>query len=485
MTVPTCKQLINGKWQESTSGNILPVTNPSTGETIAQVPLCDQSEVDKAVQAALAAFPAWAKTPPQARTQILFRYKHLLDAHFDELYRLVTREHGKTLAEAKGSVRRGIEVVDLACGIPMLIKGETLSETGGSVDYMSERFPLGVCAGITPFNFPAMIPLWMFPIALACGNTFILKPSEQTPLTAIRLVELLVEAGIPDGVMNLIHGARDAVNALLTHPHIRAISFVGSTPVARYIYQTGAANGKRVQSAGGAKNHFIVMPDAPVDAVIEAINASAFGCAGERCMAGSTLLTVPGATERILEPLREAAAAMKVGPTDSDESVDMGPVISKPHLEKIHGYLAQSEKEGAKLILDGRHVNVESAPNGYYIAPTLVDGVNPQSGIIKEEVFGPVLGILRMNSLDEAIEQMNQSPFGNAGVIFTDSGKAARQFRREVRCGMIGINVGVPAPMASFSFTGWNDSFFGDLHIQGTEGIAFYTQQKVTITRWF
>lgn len=479
-----CKLLIGRDWCGGSSDQWLDVVNPSAGETIAKVPLCGASEVDQAVRAAAEAFPSWAETPVVTRTQVMFRFKELLETHFDEIARLITREHGKTLDESRGSLRRGIEVVELACGLPMLIKGETLPNMGGGVDYHSYRESVGVCAGITPFNFPAMIPMWMFPIAITCGNTFVLKPSQQTPLTAIRLMELLVAAGLPPGVINLVHGAEESVDALLVHPDVRAISFVGSTPVAKHVYETATAHGKRVQAAGGAKNHFVVMADAPVESLVESALSSAFGCAGERCMAVSTILAAGNAANRFMEPLHRAAAALKVGPTDRDGRIDVGPVISRTHLERVLDFIDAGEQEGAVLVQDGRGIKVAEAPDGYYVGPTIFDHVPPDTRIAREEIFGPVLSIMRTEDLDAAIERINQSPYGNAACIFTQNGKAAREFQQRVRCGMVGVNVGVPAPAAFFPFSGWNQSFFGDLHVQGTEGIAFYTQQKVVMTRW-
>jgi len=479
------KLFIGGQWIEP-AGKVATqsVMNPSRGEPLAEVPLCGADEVERAVQAAHEAFPAWRDTPATQRAQVFFKYKELLERNFDEIARLLSREHGKTREEAGGSLRRGIEVVDLACGVPELLKGETLANTGGGVDYTTHRCPLGVCVGITPFNFPAMIPLWMFPLAIACGNTFVLKPSERTPQTAMRLVELLHESGLPAGVMNLVHGAREAVKALLDHPDIQAVSFVGSTPVAEAVYIQATAQGKRVQAAGGAKNHMVILPDAPPEESIRALIASAFGCAGERCMAGSVLHTTEDAAKKFLSPLREAAGALKIGATDQDGKVDLGPLISREHLERVVGRIAEAEKEGAVVLHDGRQVKVREAPNGYYLGPTILDQVQPKSSAAQEEIFGPVLSIIRTANLDQAIEEINRSPYGNAAVLFTSSGKAAREFERRVNVGMIGINVGVPAPMASFSFSGWNRSFFGDLHVQGTEGIAFYTRQKTCLTRW-
>jgi len=480
-----CKQFIGGKWLGSSSEETAPVINPSTGEVLTHVAWSNSTDVNHAVKAAAEAFPSWAETPIIKRSQVMFRYKQLLEEHFEELGRLVTIEHGKTLDEAKGSVRRGIEVVDFACGLPALFKGETLHNIGGGVDYETYRYPLGVCAGITPFNFPAMIPLWMFPIAITCGNTFILKPSPQTPLTSARLVELLDEAGLPLGVINLVHGGKETVDTILTHPDIKAISFVGSTSVAKYVYETGTRQGKRVQSAGGAKNCAIIMPDAEVEPTAKAIIASSFGSSGERCMAVSTIITVSDASEKILEAIHTLASSLKVGPTHKDTTVQMGPVISSEHLNRIKNYIEIGIKEGAELYLDGRTLKVTDEPNGYYIGPTIFRNVHPEMRIAKEEIFGPVLSVIEADNLDEAIEIMNKSKYGNAAVIFTKDGAAARELRHRAGAGMIGINVGVPAPMGLFPFSGWKDSFFGDLHVQSMEGVDFYTQKKVVMKRWF
>jgi malonate-semialdehyde dehydrogenase (acetylating)/methylmalonate-semialdehyde dehydrogenase len=475
--------LIGGRWETSGSARRGPVYNPSSGSVIATVPFCTASEVDRAVQSAARALPAWAETPVVERARLMFRFREQLGAHADELARLVTREHGKTLAEARASVQRGIEVVEFACGVPSLFMGQVLANIARQVDCETVRHPIGVCVGITPFNFPAMVPLWMFPIAITCGNTFVLKPSEKVPLSAVRLGELLIESGLPEGVFNIVHGDREAVDALLTHPLVRAVSFVGSTAVARHVYETGTRNGKRVQAAGGAKNHLIVMPDADLDQAIGALQLSAFGCAGERCMAGSVALPVGKVGDPLVERLYQAASQLKVGPTDDGASVDMGPVITREHLERIAGYLDIGRREGADVVLDGR----AGAPDGggFLIGPSVLDRVQPAMRVAREEIFGPVLSVIRVDDLESALAIGRDCPYGNGASIFTRSGYAARQFKQHFNAGMIGINVGVPAPMAWFPFTGWNSSFFGDLHIQGTESIQFYTQQKMTMTRWF
>ncbi|MGZ5023087.1 MAG: CoA-acylating methylmalonate-semialdehyde dehydrogenase, partial [Chthoniobacterales bacterium] len=409
----------------------------------------------------------------------------LIEENFDRICQSVSREHGKTLAEARGSVYRGIENIEYACAAPTLLMGDTLENLARGVDCETMLQPLGVCVGITPFNFPAMVPMWMFPLALVCGNTFVLKPSEKVPLTVNLIIELLEKAGLPKGVLNVVHGGRECVDALLRHPKVKAISFVGSSPVAKYIFETGTQHGKRVQANGGAKNYIIVMPDADVSKTVEALSTAAFGCAGERCMAGSTAITVGKAADTVLPSLVEAARAIKVGPTDTKTQPDMGPVITAQHRDRVMSLVASGEKEGAKIIADGRGVKVSDAPNGFFVGATIVDQVQKEMEIAREEVFGPVLNVMRMEDLDRAIEIANKSNYGNGTAIFTNSGKAAREFKNRVKAGMVGINVGVPATMAMFPFTGWDESFYGDLHIQGKEGVQFYTQQKVVTTRWF
>ena len=479
-----CPLFIGGEWVASSASETEPVYNPSEGVQISATPLCGKDEVDKAVQAAADAFPAWADTPVVDRARILFRYKHLLEEKFEELSQTLTREHGKTLEESRGSVRRGIEVVEFACGAPSLMMGESLENIAAGIDCDTIRTPLGVCAAITPFNFPVMVPLWTLPVAIACGNTFVLKPSERVPLSAIRLVELLEEAGLPPGVCNLVHGGREAVDTLLNHQQVRAISFVGSTPVAKYIYETATRNGKRVQSSGGAKNFMVILPDADLDSTITAIMGSAYGCAGERCMAGSALVCAEGAGDRFMPPLSDAARQIRVGPTDRDADAQMGPLVTAQHRDRVIEHIDRGVSEGADLVVDGRGVKVEDTPNGFYVGPTIFDQVTSQMSIVRDEIFGPVLSVMRTDDLNAAIEACNNSGYGNAAVLFTSNGSAAREFRHSVSAGMVGINIGVPAPMAFFPFTGWNNSFYGDLHVQGRESIAFFTQQKVTISRW-
>src|SRR4051812_15398309 len=485
-TLIPCPAFIAGEWREITGVEKSPVYNPSRGEVIAEVPLCTKEHVDEAVESAAAAFPAWRDTPPIERARLFFRYPPLLEENFDQICRSVSREHGKTLAEARGSAYRGIENIEYACSIPTLLMGDTLENLARNVDCETVLQPLGVCVGITPFNFPAMVPMWMFPLALACGNTFILKPSEKVPLTALLIIELLEKAGLPKGVLNVVPGGRESVDALLTHPKVKAISFVGSSPVAKHIYETGTQHGKRVQANGGAKNYVVIMPDADVDRTVEALSAAAFGCAGERCMAGSTAIAVGKAADSVLPSLVAAARAIKVGPTDVAKSQpDMGPVITGAHRDRVLSLVASGEKEGAKVIADGRGVKIADAPKGFYLGATVIDGVQNNMTLAKEEVFGPVLNVMRMDDLDAAIEQANKSAFGNGAAIFTANGRAAREFTMRVKAGMVGVNVGVPATMAMFPFTGWDDSFYGDLHIQGKESIQFYTQQKVVSSRWF
>jgi malonate-semialdehyde dehydrogenase (acetylating) / methylmalonate-semialdehyde dehydrogenase len=433
--------------------------------------------VDEAVQAAAAAFPDWWETPPVERARVLFRFKALLEENFEELIRLNTREHGKTLAESRGDVKRGMEMVEFACGIPSLLMGESMENIARGIDCDTIRQPLGVCAGITPFNFPAMVPLWMYPVALACGNTFVLKPSEKVPLTAIRIVQLLEEAGLPKGVINIVHGGRECVDALLTHPKVRAISFVGSTPVARHVFEVGTRHGKRVQSNGGAKNYIFIMPDADVENSTRGVIEAAYGCAGERCMAGSTAVIIGDASKKVLPSIIEAARAIEVGPTDREVQPHMGPVITRQHRERVEQLIELGAKEGAKIRRWPRRPRGRRA-NGFFIGATVLDGVQGGMSVAREEIFGPVLNVMRFEELDAAIELANRSPYGNGASIFTRSGKAAREFKHRIKAGMVGINIGVPASMAWFPFNGWDESFFGDLHMQGKEGVQFSPSKK-------
>ncbi|UCG33429.1 MAG: CoA-acylating methylmalonate-semialdehyde dehydrogenase [Phycisphaerales bacterium] len=484
--VKTCSCLIDGKWTEAQTDRFGEVWNPSTGEVIARVPFCGQPDVDRAVQAALKAFPHWRDTPSTDRARVMFRFRDLLERHAEDIARICTREHGKTLAESRASVQRGVEMVEFASGLPSLLTGDMLANIAPGVDSETVRHPLGVVAGITPFNFPAMVPLWMYPMALTCGNCFVLKPSERVPLSSIRIAELLLEAGLPEGVFSIVHGDKTCVDALLSHPDIRAVSFVGSTPVARYIYQTGTANGKRVQAAGGAKNHVVIMPDAEMAPTIAGLLHSAFGCAGERCMAGSLAVPVGDIADELIERFAAEVGKIRVGRTDlPDSAADMGPLITRKHMERVRGYIDGAQEEGAEVVLDGRQIEVADAPGGFFVGPTVVDHVRPEMTVACEEVFGPVLPFVRVKTFEEAMELGHRCKFGNGAVIFTQSGLVAREFKQRFNAGMIGVNVGVPAPMAWFPFTGWNNSFFGDLHIQAKEGMAFYTQQRMIMTRWF
>lgn len=470
-----------GQWITPDAEMFTSVHNPSTGEVIARTPMCSAETVDSVVKTAQQAFREWSTTPIATRTAVLFRYKALLEAHFEELSQLVTQENGKTLAEAQGDVRRGIEVVELACGIGQLLKGEALAEIAANIDGITTREPIGVCAGITPFNFPAMVPMWMYPLAIAAGNTFILKPSEKVPLTANRLVELFTEAGLPGGVLNVVHGGKEVVDALCTHPDIAAVSFVGSSAVAKHVYILGTTHGKRVQAAGGAKNVLLVMPDADPDPTLRAIMGSAFGCAGQRCMAGSLLMAVGDAADAVRQRMTDAMDRVLLDDTFTNPQAEMGAVIDSHAQQRILRTIDETLGDGAELVRDGR----QGVPQqGFFVGPTLFDNVTPKMNIFGSEVFGPVLSMLRPESLDEAIAWMNRIPYGNGATIFTSSGAAARQFTRQIQAGMVGINVGVPAPMALFSFSGWNQSFYGDLHVQGMEGVLFYTRQKVVLSRW-
>ena len=458
------------------------VTNPATGEVIRHVPLANAADVDQAVQAAAAALPAWRAAPSLRRARILMKFRELLDAHKKELRKVITQEHGKTLTDAEGEITRGMEVVEFAMGIPHLMKGEHSENVGTGVDAYSIRQPGGVCAGITPFNFPAMVPMWMFPVAIACGNTFVLKPSERDPTTAIRLAELLKEAGLPDGVFNVVHGDREAVDALLEHPDVKAVSFVGSTPIARYIYETGTRHGKRVQALGGAKNHAIVMPDADLSFAVEAIIGAGYGSAGERCMAISAIVAVGDVADRLVEGLAARARRVTTGSGESD--VEMGPVVTCAARDRIKGLIDEGCREGASVVVDGRDIAVKGHENGFFVGPTLFDHVKPEMTIYREEIFGPVLGVMRVESLAEAIALVNRNPYANGVALFTRSGHAARRFQEETEVGMVGINVPIPVPMAFFSFGGWRNSLFGDLHVHGMDGVRFYTRGKAVTARW-
>jgi malonate-semialdehyde dehydrogenase (acetylating)/methylmalonate-semialdehyde dehydrogenase len=480
----TLTNFIGGRWLASRASESLDVHNPATGEVIAKTPLSTGEDLDAAVQAAKKAFPAWRDTPVVVRARAMFRFRQLLEDHFEELAATVTREHGKTLDESRGSVRRGIECVEVACGTPSLMMGYGLENIASGIDCNVIRQPLGVCAAIVPFNFPAMVPLWFLPFAVATGNTFIVKPSEQVPLTQRLMVQLLEQCGLPPGVVSLVNGGRSVVEAICDHPDIRAVSFVGSTAVARAVYQRGTNAGKRVQALGGAKNFIVVMPDADLDRTIDIITESFFGCAGERCLAGSVLLPVGPVHAEARERLTAAARALRVG-DGSQDGVGMGPVISAGHRQRVVGYIEKGIAEGAKLVLDGRANPVADRPKGFFLGPTLFDGVTPAMTIGREEIFGPVASITPVKTLEDAIAVMHAHPNANATSIFTSSGKAAREYARLATASMVGVNIGVAAPMAQFPFGGAKDSFFGDLKAHGRDAYEFYTDKKVVISRWF
>jgi malonate-semialdehyde dehydrogenase (acetylating)/methylmalonate-semialdehyde dehydrogenase len=480
MSVSTVPSLIAGRFEEPGSDEIDPIFDPATGETIAMLPYSTTEEIDRAVKAAKDAFPAWANTPVPDRAQVMFKFKAILEDHFEELAQLVTKENGKTLPESRGEVRRAIEVVELACGAPTLMMGTNLDQIADGIDEELVRFPVGVVAGITPFNFPHMVPLWMIPLALVCGNTFVLKPSQRTPLSAVRLAELLIESGVPEGVFNLVHGAKDAVDTLLAHPDVSAVSVVGSVAVASYIYATAASHGKRVQALGGAKNHLLVMDDAELDKTVTAILSSAFGNAGQRCLAGSVAVGVGTVGDALVQELTAQAGRLTVGNGMYPET-DMGPIIRDERRKELIGYIEQHE-DTVDVAFDGRGIG---PTDGFFMGPTVLDGVTQDMSLWKDEMFGPVLSVMRAGDLDEAINVMNASTYGNAASIFTTSGANAREFKRRAEAGMLGVNIGVAAPMAFFPFCGWKNSFFGDLHATGTDGVRFYTRPKVVTTRWW
>jgi len=474
---------IDGEWRRSGAGEFFDVRNPATAQVLNAVPLSPGAEVDVAVQAAATAFPDWRRTPVVDRIQHLFKLKNLLEENLDDIARTLTNECGKTFAESAGEMRRGIENVEVACGAPSLMQGYNNEDIARGIDEHMIRQPLGVVAAITPFNFPGMIPLWFLPYAVATGNCFILKPSEKVPNTSQKLFELIQQAGFPKGVLQLVNGSKETVDALLDHPFIRAISFVGSTPVAKYVYSRATANGKRAQCQGGAKNPVVIMPDADMDATTRILADSAFGCAGQRCLALSVAVTVGEAKNTFTEQMADAASSRHVG-YGLDEGVEMGPVITAESKTRIESLIGQGEQEGATVLVDGRNKQVSGYEEGYFVFPTILDGVNPQGDIAKTEIFGPVLSLMHAESVDQAIELVNQRTYGNMACIFTGSGATARQFRYEADAGNVGINLGVAAPMAFFPFSGWNESFFGDLHGQGRHGIEFYTQTKVVVERW-
>ena len=459
------------------------VFDPAKGQVTRQVPLASRGDADAAVAAAVRAFPEWRNTSITRRTRVLFRFRDLVDQHVEELAHLVTAEHGKTLADARGEVRRGLEVVEFACGIPHLLKGEYSELVSSDVDTYGIRQPLGAVAGVSPFNFPVMVPMWMFPVAIASGNTFVLKPSERDPSVSLRLAELWQDAGLPNGVFNVLHGDAEAVQALVHSPDVRAVSFVGSTAVARDIYEAGAVAGKRVQALGGAKNHMVVLPDAELDIAADAAVSAAYGSAGQRCMAVSVLVSVGDVAERIRPLLEDRMTSLRVGP-GVEETSDLGPLITAAHRDRVAGYLQAGIDEGAELAVDGRKHPIDADPGGFWLGPSLFDHVTPEMKIYRDEIFGPVLAIVRVETLAEAIALINANPYGNGTAVFTNDGGAARTFRLDVQVGMVGVNVPIPVPPAFHSFGGWNQSLFGDTHVHGPEGVRFFTQAKVVTTRW-
>ncbi|WP_436373945.1 CoA-acylating methylmalonate-semialdehyde dehydrogenase [Cytobacillus sp. BC1816] len=481
-TTKVLKNFINGEWVDANTEKFEVVPNPATGEELARTPISTREDVDNAVQAAKEAFKTWSKTPVPKRARVLFKYQQLLVDNWDELAKLITQENGKNFKEAYGEVQRGIECVEFAAGAPSLMMGKQLPDIATNIESGMYRYPVGVIGGITPFNFPMMVPCWMFPLAIACGNTFVLKPSERTPILANRLAELFTEAGLPAGVFNIVHGAHDVVNSLIDHKDVPAISFVGSQPVAEYIYKSATANGKRVQALAGAKNHSIVMPDADLDGAVKEIIAAAYGSAGERCMACSVVVAVDSVADELVEKLNEQANQLTIG-NGLDEDVFLGPVIRQENKERTSNYIEIGEKEGASLVRDGRKDEAYQE-NGYFIGPTIFDNVKPSMKIWKEEIFAPVLSIVRVKSLEEAIELTNKSDFGNGACLFTQNGSSVRYFRENIEVGMLGVNIGVPAPMAFFPFSGWKNSFYGDLHANGTDGVEFYTRRKMLTARW-
>ena len=479
----TVEHWINGKGTAGAASRFGPVWNPATGEQQAQVVLGTGSDVDDAVRAAAAAFAAWSQASLSKRTSVLFAFREIVNKRIGELAEVVSDEHGKVLSDARGEVQRGLEVVEFACGIPSLLKGDYSDQVSTGVDVFSFREPLGVCAGITPFNFPIMVPMWMHPVAIACGNTFVLKPSERDPSVSTLVAEIWAEAGLPDGVFNVVHGDKAAVDALLDHPDVAAVSFVGSTPIARYIHERGTRNGKRVQALGGAKNHAVVLPDADVDFASDHLVAAAFGSAGERCMAISATVAVGSAADAIVEAVSDKARAVRVG-AGRDSDSEMGPVVTAAARDRIVGLIDSGERQGARLAVDGRGLVVPGHEGGFFVGPTVIDEVTTGMDVYREEIFGPVLTVVRADDVDTAIRVINANPYGNGTAIFTSSGEAARRFQRGVHVGMIGINVPIPVPMAYYSFGGWKESLFGDRHIHGPEGVSFYTRAKVVTSRW-
>jgi malonate-semialdehyde dehydrogenase (acetylating)/methylmalonate-semialdehyde dehydrogenase len=479
----TIEHWIGGELTAGRSTRHSPVFNPATGEQQHEVVLGTPADVDAAVSVATTAFAEWSQASLSRRTKVLFNFRELVNAHVQEIAGIISDEHGKVLTDAAGEVQRGLEVVEFACGIPELLKGSYTDQASTGVDVFSFREPLGVCAGITPFNFPAMVPMWMHPVAIACGNTFILKPSERDPSASNFMAGLWREAGLPDGVFNVVHGDKEVVDAILAHPGVAAVSFVGSTPIARYIHQQASASGKRVQALGGAKNHAIVLPDADLDFAAQHLTAAAFGSAGERCMAISAAVAVGSAGDALMDLVSRKAAEVVVGP-GRDPRSEMGPVVTAAAKQRIEGLIDSGERQGAKLLVDGRGLRVPGHENGYFVGPTVIDQVQPAMDVYTEEIFGPVLSVVRADEVDAAIDLINSNPYGNGTAIFTSSGEAARRFQRGVKVGMIGINVPIPVPMAYYSFGGWKDSLFGEKHIHGPEGVSFYTRGKVVTSRW-
>jgi malonate-semialdehyde dehydrogenase (acetylating)/methylmalonate-semialdehyde dehydrogenase len=474
---------IDGKPWDQKPGRTGTVYDPATGVAQDEVALASEAEVDAAVVAAKAAFPAWRETAVTRRQNVMFAYRELVVAHREDIAKILTREHGKTVPDAIGEVQRGLEVVEFACNVAHLIKGEFSEQVSTGVDTFTMRQPLGVVAGITPFNFPAMVPMWMYPLAIACGNTFILKPSEKDPSASMYCAELMAEAGLPPGVFNVVHGDKVAVDRILAHPDIEAVSFVGSTPIARYIYETGTRAGKRVQALGGAKNHMVVLPDADMELAADAAVSAGYGSAGERCMAISVVVTVGDAADRLLPKVVERIAKLRTGP-GMDPDSEMGPLVTPEHRDKVVGLIDQGVAEGADLVVDGRGFAPDGFEGGFYVAPTLFDNVNPDMEIYKHEIFGPVLSVVRVDHYEDALDMINRNPYGNGTAVFTNDGGAARKFQSEVQVGMVGVNVPIPVPLSFYSFGGWKSSIFGSHAIYGPEGVHFYTKQKVVITRW-
>jgi len=477
-----CPICIGGEWRRS-AGRRETLLNPATAEPVTSVPYCTPEEVQAAVDAAQAAFGTWRQVPVVERVQVFFRYRELLLRHSEEIARLTTLEHGKTLDESRASLGRGIEAVEFATSVPTLLMGDTVGDISRGVDTVTVRQPLGVCVGIPPFNFPAMVPMWMYPLAIACGNTFVMKPSERVPRTVVRLIELLYEAGLPKGVCNVVHGTKDVVDALLDDSRVKAVSFVGSSPVARSIYETAGRQGKRVQAMGGAKNHLVIMPGCDLSAAVKAIIGAAYGCTGQRCLATSVVVAVGSVADPLIEELKKAAGQIPVGAGDNPQT-GMGPVVNAAAKQRIEKFIQVGEQEGARLVADGRSVHAHDGTQGYYVGPTIFDHVRPEMRIAREEIFGPVLAVIRAKDLDDAVGVVNGSEFGNATSIFTGSGAEGREFAARAQTGMVGINVGVPAPSAFFPFAGWKGSFFGDLHALGRDAVRFYTETKVVTSRW-